>query len=95
MRQVGLVHRASNADEILWDLESDRAPVADTWSVGEVEFLNELSREHTTEFILGDVSVAIQDRAYRAVRPRQYGYVQQRFNSSSEVGEHNNFSFVW
>ena len=66
MRQVGLVQRASNADGILWDLESDTAPVADTWSVGEEEFLDELYKEHTVEFILGDVSIAIQDRAYRA-----------------------------
>ena len=42
MRQVGLVQRASTADGILWDLESDTAPVADTWSVGEEEFLDEL-----------------------------------------------------
>jgi len=66
MQRVGEVERPGSTDEILWDIESDRVSVTDTWSVGEGEFLSELWKEHATEFILGDVSVAIQDRAYQA-----------------------------
>ena len=51
MQRVGKVERPGSTDEILWDIESDRVSVTDTWSVGEEEFLSELWKEHATEFI--------------------------------------------